>query len=116
MDSQAFKFPFEVPDNDIGVFIYQYLQSIEEAFNINISINDRTGLLLSIAGHSILPDRAVHMNPYCLYRRFEEKGWSQRCAAHCKHHVNHVMRTEEKINGIQLLERSSGISGSLIQG
>lgn len=95
MEKDGFRFPVDVPGGDVAMLFTQMVQSLERVFHISISIHDRMGLLADRAGHYILPDRAVHMHPYCLYRRFEEKGWSRRCVAHCKYHVNHVMRRKE---------------------
>ena len=84
--------PIDIPDADLPNFFENALRDLEQAFDVSISIHDRLGIITNDAGYHLLQKRTTHMHPYCLYKRFEKKGWSKRCVSHCKFYANHVMR------------------------
>jgi AraC-like DNA-binding protein len=70
-------------NEDPGEKIETAIRSVENAFNISVTVHDLHGRLRRDNGDPLLPGRNLHQHPCCIQDRFRESGWSSRCIHDC---------------------------------
>ena len=70
-------------NEDPGKKVETAICSVEDAFDISITVHDLHGRLRRDNGDPLLPGRNLHQHPCCIQDRFRESGWKSRCFQDC---------------------------------
>lgn len=90
----------KVLDKNITVksdnYIEQSICSVEEKFDIHITVHDSQGILRDTEGNPLLPGRNLHRNAYCFSGRSTQPNWNSFCTSDCYRQTEEYMVREHK--------------------